>query len=87
MILYLISKKMKKLLFSIIIMSIVSCSKDESCNCGTIKNDGVDIANNCHWIEIENECSGNRKSFCIDEDIWWDANPGENFCITNIDSW
>lgn len=72
-----------------------SCKKDEpvdqqsnnsgNCNCGTIANDGID--GNCYWLEIRNECSGNKKTFCFDQDIWMDANVGEHFCVTNVSSW
>ncbi len=79
---------MNKFIIFCTVLFLVSCKKEEeNCNCGRITNDGVDIATNCYWIEIENDCSGNRKTFCIDQDKWWDANAGEDFCITNVSSW
>ena len=65
----------------------MSCEKEEKleCNCGTIANDGIE--NNCHWLEIRNFCSGNKKKFCVDQDIWMDAYVGSDFCITNTTSW
>ena len=76
-------KKTLSILF--LCLALVSCKKDEPCNCGTITDDG--ITNGCYWLEIRNECSGNKKEFCFDYDIWFDANPGENFCVTNENEW
>lgn len=71
-----------------------SCKKEEpvveeekDCNCGTIANDGIDSATNCYWLEIRNECSGNKKKWCFDEDVWMNANVGERFCVSNVAPW
>ena len=78
----------KTILTFALLTSIVSCKKEETepCNCGTIANDGIDL-NGCHWLEIRNACSGNKKKFCFDEDVWMDANVGESFCVTNEPQW
>lgn len=81
---------MKKLIIAAFLLGLMSCEKEtvrptSACNCGTIANDGID--GNCYWIEIRNNCSKNKKKFCIDQDIWMDAHVGTNFCITNIDKW
>jgi hypothetical protein len=82
---------MKKLVFIAIAIALstmmVSCSKEEQeqCNCGTIANDGID--NGCYWLEIRNDCSGNKKRFCFDEDIWMNNYVGDHFCVTNESSW
>ena len=60
-------------------------SKSEDCSCGTIANDGID--GDCYWLEIRNDCSGNKKKFCFDEDIWMNGHPGDHFCVTNQPSW
>jgi hypothetical protein len=67
--------------------SSVSSNNNTSCNCGTIANDGIDIATNCYWLEIRNECSGNKQKFCFDEDIWMNNHVGDRFCVTNVSSW
>lgn len=69
---------------------IAGCNEDKptpnkQCNCGTIANDGIDPG--CFWLQIRNECSGNKKKFCFDEDIWMNAHPGERFCVTNSSGW
>lgn len=75
-----------------------SCEKDEDvqqsssqsnqqCNCGIIANDGIDSATNCYWLEIRNECSGNKKKFCFDEDVWTNNFVGDRFCVYNVTSW
>jgi hypothetical protein len=78
---------MKKIVLILAVLSAFSCSEKEPqpCNCGIVANDGID--GNCHWIEIRNNCSGNKKIFCIDEDKWMNAHPGTEFCITNYNSW
>ena len=77
-------------------MIFTSCKKEDpddsggsnsggQCNCGIIVNDGID--NNCYWLEIRNECSGNKKTFCFDQDVWMNGHPGDRFCVTNVSSW
>lgn len=65
---------------------MVGCVKEEEeCNCGVIANDGID--NGCYWLEIRNDCSGNKKKFCFDQDVWLGSYVGERFCVTNEVSW
>jgi len=84
---------MKKILVLLLAIALVSCKKDEieqsndQCNCGTIANDGIDSATNCYWLEIRNECSGNKKKFCFDEDVWMNNYVGDRFCVSNVTSW
>jgi hypothetical protein len=82
---------MKRIILIFSLLTLVSCKKEvENCNCGTIANDGIEINSDgslCHWLEIRNACTDNKKTFCFDEDIWMDANPGENFCVTNETGW
>ena len=75
------------LILSVLALTFVSCKKEELCesNCGTITNDGIDNA--CYWLEIENDCSGNKKIFCFDESIWLNNYVGDSFCVTNEPSW
>ena len=44
-------------------IGLVSCNEEDNkpCNCGTIANDGID--GSCYWLEIRNDCSGNKKKF------------------------
>ena len=89
---------MKKALFILMFaFTLTACEKEEpepeqpqtnqQCNCGTIANDGIDSATNCYWLEIRNECSGNKKKFCFDEDIWMNNYVGDRFCVSNVTSW
>lgn len=74
--------------FRLLVISLLfmpSCKKDEPCNCGLITNDGID--GDCYWLEVSNDCSGNKKKFCFDEDVWMDNHPGDNFCVTNESEW
>jgi hypothetical protein len=78
---------MKKtmMFMAVIAMVLLSCKKEEECNCGTIANDGID--NGCYWLEIRNDCSGNKKKFCFDEDVWTNNYVGDPFCVTNEQPW
>jgi hypothetical protein len=79
---------MKKLIMIFMLaIGLVSCTKEEDkpCNCGTIANDG--ITGTCYWLEIRNDCSGNKKTFCFDQDVWMDAYVGSNFCVSNQAPW
>lgn len=78
-------------LVTIILVGIISCSKVENptpapapkqCNCGVIANDGIDNNPTCYWLEVRNECSGNKKKFCFDQDIWLNSAVGTRICIT-----
>ena len=88
---------MKKLMLilGMITMGLSSCKKEEitptnsnetcTSNCGTIVNDGID--NGCYWLEIQNECTGNNKVFCFDQNTWQNNYVGGSFCVTNEPSW
>jgi hypothetical protein len=77
----------KVVIFIMLAISIVSCTKEEDkpCNCGTILNDGIN--GSCYWLEIENDCTGNRKSFCFDQSVWMSSYVGSNFCVSNQPQW
>ncbi len=74
---------------AVISLLFISCTKEElkKCNCGTVANDGIDINPECYWLEIRNDCTGNKKKFCFDEDIWLQYSPGEKICVTNQSQW
>jgi hypothetical protein len=79
---------MKKLIMILMLaIVLVSCNEEDNkpCNCGTIANDGID--GSCYWLEIRNDCSGNKKKFCFDQDVWMDAYVSSNFCVTNQGQW
>ena len=78
---------MKKLMIVFAIAAMfTSCTKEEEqCNCGTIANDGIN--GSCYWLEIRNDCSGNKKTFCFDQDVWMSAYVGSHFCVTNQGQW
>jgi hypothetical protein len=82
---------MKKLILCVALMiaTLTSCKKEDiTCNpttCGVIANDG--ITDGCYWLEIENDCSGNKKKFCFDQSVWMSAYVGTNFCVTGVQPW
>jgi len=77
---------MKKLLtFAAVALFFVSCEEQCDDTCGVIANDGID--GDCYWLEIRNDCSGNKKQFCFDEDVWMDNYVGDYFCVTGVAPW
>ncbi len=78
---------MKKYFFLFLLsLFVISCDKDdEDCNCGIITDDEID--GDCYSLTIRNECSNNYETFCFDEDVWFDNYIGDEFCVTNVDSW
>jgi hypothetical protein len=74
---------MKKLTLIALVFLGMSCTKEETCNCGLIVSD--DVAD--YSIDIRNGCSGNVKTFNLSEGDWLSAHPGDDYCISNIDKW
>lgn len=77
---------MKKLIYLLLTVLIISCSDDDDsrdCNCGEIISD--DASN--YSVTIRSDCSGNEETFILEEDVWFTAFVGEDFCITNSDGW
>ena len=76
---------MKKSIFilSLSMLLLSSCKKDEVCKCGLIvSDDATDYS-----VNIQNDCSGNAKKFYLSQDDWFDAHVGNNYCISNTQSW
>lgn len=74
---------MKKLIVLVsIAIGLASCDK-ENCNCGVIQSDN---ATN-YSVTIKNSCSGNVKTFYLSAADWMEAHPGNDYCITNVESW
>lgn len=81
---------MKKIIAIIVLSFVLSSCGSEECNCGTIANDGIDTnpdGSTCYWLEIRSDCTGNKKKFCFDQDIWMSNYVGDNFCVTNETGW
>ena len=79
---------MKKLILSTFIFTaLVSCKKEEikkeNCNCGRILSD--DVTN--YSIKVRNNCTGNEKTFILQEGDWMNAYVGSDICLTNEPTW
>jgi len=66
-------------------LTVMSCSKEESedCNCGLIVSDDVTD----YSVTIRSDCSGNERRFTLTEGDWFNAHPGDDYCITNSTGW
>lgn len=82
---------MKKFIFTLGLAAITAigltgCQKECTSTCGTIINDAI-LDNDCYSLSIRNECSDNVETFCFDQDTWFTAYVGDNFCVTNVAPW
>ena len=70
-------------------LMVMSCKKEQSCNCGTVKNDNIETLNGqmYYTLTIMNECSGNNKKFYVDYASWLNTPVGQYTCISNESSW
>lgn len=82
------------ILMWIAVLSYLGCKKepqgygdDQGCNCGTVCEDGIDAAYNCHWLMVENDCSGAQKRFCVDPLVWSAYHVGDRICINDQSPW
>lgn len=76
------------MLGALLVLSIISCEKEEinkNCNCGVIVDDP--IVGSQYGLTIKNDCSGNQKTFYFTPEIWVTAYVGNNFCVSNVQSW
>lgn len=75
---------MKKLILICLVFFLVSCEKETvPCNCGLILDDNVQN----YSVLIRNDCSKNEKWWILSPGDWQHAHPGDNYCITNVDTW
>lgn len=74
---------MKKLITIALLLTLLSCKKEEVCNCGLILDDNVSN----YSVLIRNSCSKNEKWFTLSQGDWINAHPGNDYCITNVEKW
>jgi len=82
---------MKKTILSIVLLVIlISCGKESTCNCGIIRDDDIEFdsqGNSLYTLTVESECSGNDKKVYVSYDTWLDGYVGERICITGVGDW
>jgi hypothetical protein len=78
----------KTILLFLSVLTFSSCQKDEelyqNCQCGIIVDDPITT---CYTLAIRNECSGRVKSFCFDQNVWFNNYVGDRFCVSNAQPW
>jgi hypothetical protein len=83
-----IMKKSRLLLRGLILFTMIvlvsSCEKQD-CNCGVITDD--QIIGGEYTLSIRNDCTNNVETFIFSYDVWFNAYVGEDFCVTNVESW
>lgn len=67
--------------------AIIGCNKEtitkKNCNCGLVESDNIQD----YSVVIKNSCSGNNKTFYLQEGDWMNAHPGSDYCINNVTNW
>jgi hypothetical protein len=81
---------MKKLLLILTFLTFLGCNKENitptpECNCGTISDYGT--KNGLYWIELENDCSGNKEHWFFREEVFITAQIGYNLCMYDEPNW
>jgi len=74
--------------YLIIFILIFGCAPKEfeydlDCDCGIVLDKGTAQLSDkvCNWLEIENECTGVTKKYCIDNLTTWQLmNNGSRYC-------
>lgn len=67
----------------VLLLNLLSCKKEEVCNCGLILRDNVSN----YSVLIRNSCSKNEKWFYLQPGDWMNAHVGSDYCITNVEKW
>ena len=68
---------MKTLILILTTTLIISCSKNEYCDCGVIES----VNDTYHTVVVRNECSGNVRTFVLRSNEWSTANVGTDYCL------
>lgn len=61
--------------------------KEEFCNCGIISEDSIHSPTQTYLFIVENECSGNEKTFIVDQLIYSAYYKGDRICINDQKPW
>lgn len=61
--------------------------EEEYCNCGMVREDSVITASQTYLLIVENECSGNEKTFIVDQLIYSAYYKGDRICINDQSPW
>ena len=61
--------------------------KEDFCNCGMLREDSIHTASQTYLFIIENECSGNEKTFIVDPLIYSAYYKGDRICVNDQSPW
>lgn len=79
---------MKKLFIFFLPISffLSSCSVEEDCSCGYVTNDRTFIENGTirYTLEVQNDCSGNLRTFNVDYNSWFQNSIDDYVCMGNF---
>lgn len=80
---------MKKILL-ILALAFTGCQKETpqppaNCTCGIVMNEGIE--NDCYFVDVKNDCSGNVKRFCLNSNDWMNFHVNDPICMSNENAW
>ena len=82
---------MKKIILTLsVIATLMSCQKEETCNCGLITDDAIEFdsqSNYYYTLTVESSCSGVEKKVYVSYSDWLDGYVGTSICITGVGDW
>ena len=61
--------------------------KEEFCNCGIVREDSIHTASAHYMLIVQNECSGNEKTFIVDHLVYGAYYKGDRICINEQEQW
>ncbi|MDC1282471.1 hypothetical protein N8Z10_00805 [bacterium] len=73
-----------------LIISISSCKKESTCNCGIVQDDAIEYdatGNTYYTLTVKSDCSGNNKKVYVDYSSWLNTPVGANTCINGVGDW
>ena len=79
---------MKKIVPFLLLVFVLSCSREPNCDCGIVEGSRVDfpdgsIENQVYYLDIRNDCTGNiREDVAVTERIYLDyaTDLGDRIC-------
>lgn len=83
-------KKTIIIITALVGLTLSSCKKENTCNCGVVQNDAIeyDVAGNIYYtLTVKSDCSGVNKTVYVDYNYWLNSPVGSNTCVTGVGNW
>lgn len=74
----------------IVLLSLIGCNKEATCNCGIIQDDAIEFdatGNTYYTLTVKSDCSGVNKKVYVDYSYWLNSPVGTSTCVTGVGDW